>query len=78
VLRARTSIIEVDEENGLSFLAPELHLTLWQPPEPTGPDDIDNRFIISIRLGKTPYTDKIKPVPDQLGLDNCSAKPCLN
>jgi hypothetical protein len=63
VLRAQTSIIEVDEENGSSFLAPDLHLTLWQPPDPAGPDDIDNSFIMSIRLSKAPGTDKIKPAP---------------
>jgi hypothetical protein len=63
VLRARTSIIEVEEQDGSSFLAPDLHLTLWQPPDPAGPDDIDNSFIMSIRLSKTPGTDKIKPAP---------------
>lgn len=63
ILRARTSIIEVEEEDGSSFLAPDLHLTLWQPPVPTGPDDIDNRFIMSILLSKSLETDKVKPVP---------------
>jgi hypothetical protein len=62
MLRSRTAIIELEEEDGSSFLAPNLHLTLWQPPDPAGPDDIDNRFIMSIRLSN-PGPDKIKPSP---------------
>ena len=37
VLRTRANIVETDEEDGSSFLAPDLHLTLWQPPDPAGP-----------------------------------------
>jgi hypothetical protein len=60
-LRARTSVVQIDEEDGSSFLAPELHLTLWRPPAPTAPDDADDRFIASIRLIKTTIqTNKIK------------------
>jgi transposase-like protein len=62
VLRTRTNIVETDEEDGSSFLAPDLRLTLWRPPGPAGPDDIDNRFIMSIRLSKPPVAT-IKPVP---------------
>jgi hypothetical protein len=61
ILRARTNIVEVEEEDGSSFLAPDLHLNLWRPPVPARPDDIDNRFIMSIRLTKHLDAYKIKP-----------------
>jgi hypothetical protein len=61
VLRARTTIVEIDEEDGSTFLAPDLHLMLWRPPAPATPDDIDNRFIVTIRVIKSIETDQIKP-----------------
>jgi len=61
ILRARTNIVEIDEEDGSSFLAPDLHLILWRPPEATGPDDLDDRFIMSIRLTKRLDAYNIKP-----------------
>jgi hypothetical protein len=60
-LRARTTLVEVEEEDGSSFLAPDLHLKLWRPPEPVWPDDIDNRFIMSVRLTKRLDAYKTKP-----------------
>jgi hypothetical protein len=60
-LRARTSVVQTDEEDGSSYLARELHLTLWRPPAPTAPDDPDDRFVASVQLIKSIETDKIKP-----------------
>ena len=59
-LRARTTVVEIDEEDGSSYLAPDLRLTLWRPPTPAAPDDIDDRFIASIGLSKSIEPHKIK------------------
>lgn len=57
-MRARTNIVEIEEDDGSSFLAPDLHLGFWRPPDPTGPDDIDNRFMMSIRLTRYLSADR--------------------
>jgi hypothetical protein len=59
VLRQRTTIDEEEEEDGHTFTASSLLLSLWRPVTPQAPDDQEGRFFGSVLIARPGYYDRL-------------------
>jgi hypothetical protein len=56
-LRQRATVHQEQEEDGHSFIAPSLLLSLWRSGAPEGPDDREDRFFDSVLIARPGYYD---------------------